>query len=96
MHHELSAAASELHVRFGREIIEVTIFRGAPEKQLTVDEKSTRRSLKHVDAQNEDGLMVRDNVYGQIDEDARRRDFTINALYYMTDGFKLLDFCNAL
>ena len=86
-----------MHVRFGREIIEVTTFRGAPEKQLTVDEKSTRRSLKHVDAaQNEDGLMVRDNVYGQIDEDARRRDFTINALYYTTDGFKLLDFCNAL
>ena len=86
-----------VHVRFGREIIEVTTFRGAPEKQLTVDEKSTRRSLKHVDAaQNEDGLMVRDNVYGQIDEDARRRDFTINALYYTTDGFKLLDFCNAL
>ena len=86
-----------VHVRFGREIIEVTTFRGAPEKQLTVDEKSTRRSLKHVDAaQNEDGLMVRDNVYGQIDEDARRRDFTINALYYTTDGFKLLDFCDAL
>ena len=86
-----------VHVRFGREIIEVTTFRGAPEKQLTVDEKSTRRSLKHVDAaQNEDGLMVRDNVYGQINDDARRRDFTINALYYTTDGFKLLDFCNAL
>ena len=86
-----------VHVRFGREIIEVTTFRGAPEKQLTVDEKSTRRSLKHVDAaQNVDGLMVRDNVYGQIDEDARRRDFTINALYYTTDGFKLLDFCDAL
>ena len=47
-------------------------------------------------AQNEDGLMVRDNVYGQINDDARRRDFTINALYYTTDGFKLLDFCNAL
>ena len=86
-----------VHVRFGREIIEVTTFRGAPEKQLTVDEKSTRRSLKHVDAaQNKDGLMVRDNVDGQIDEDARRRDFTINALYYTTDGFKLLDFCDAL
>ena len=51
---------------------------------------------EHVDAaQNEDGLMVEDNVYGQINDDARRRDFTINALY-TTDGFKLLDFCNAL
>ncbi|MBK52418.1 MAG: poly(A) polymerase [Gammaproteobacteria bacterium] len=86
-----------VHVRFGREIIEVTTFRGAPETHLTISKKSARRSLRYVNsAQNEDGLMVRDNVYGRIDEDAMRRDFTINALYYTTEGFKLLDFCNAL
>ncbi|MBG09701.1 MAG: poly(A) polymerase [Gammaproteobacteria bacterium] len=86
-----------VHVRFGREIIEVTTFRGAPETHITVKDKSTRRNLKNVNAaQNEDGLMVRDNVYGRIDEDAKRRDFTINALYYTTEGFKLLDFCNAI
>ena len=41
-------------------------------------------------------MILRDNVYGNIDEDAMRRDFTINALYYTTDGFRVLDFCSGL
>jgi poly(A) polymerase len=86
-----------VHVRYGREIIEVTTFRAAPDKQLEVSDKSSRKQLQNIDsAQTREGMIVRDNVYGRIDEDAARRDFTINALYYTTDGFKLLDFCDAM
>ena len=41
-------------------------------------------------------MILRDNVYGNIDEDAFRRDFTVNALYYTTRNFLLLDFCGGL
>ncbi len=58
------------HVRFGREIIEVATFRGGE------DEDSEHREVE------EGGRVLRDNVYGNEDEDARRRDFTINALMY--------------
>lgn len=70
------------HILFGREIIEVATFRGH-------HEESTEG---HV----EDGRIIRDNVYGSIEEDAYRRDFTINALFYDIDNFKVLDYCNAM
>lgn len=41
-------------------------------------------------------MLLRDNIYGTIDEDAQRRDFTINALYYSTKDFKVLDFANGV
>ncbi|RLT94735.1 polynucleotide adenylyltransferase PcnB [Ketobacter sp.] len=73
------------HVRFGREIIEVATFRANHSK----DEDNEHRS-----AQSEEGLLLRDNVFGTLDEDAIRRDFTANALYYRhTDG-AVLDFVN--
>ncbi len=58
------------HVRFGREIIEVATFRGSGEGG-----EDEHREL-------EAGRLVRDNVWGSEGEDARRRDFTINALMY--------------
>ena len=58
------------HVRFGREVIEVATFRGAGEGG-----EDEHREL-------EAGRLVRDNVWGSEEEDARRRDFTINALMY--------------
>ncbi len=59
------------HVFFRRHIIEVATFRAGHDQ--TNDEKlaSTRQ-----------GIIVRDNVYGTLAQDAIRRDFTINALYY--------------
>ncbi len=67
------------HVVFGREIIEVATFRA------NTDDGSGDREL-------EDGRLVRDNVYGTIEDDAVRRDFTVNALYYAIEDFSVRDY----
>jgi len=86
-----------IHLRFGREIIEVTTFRAhhAPENEF--QENTTNRSIKGLDsAHSSAGMILRDNVYGDINGDALRRDFTVNALYYTIDGFRIIDFANGL
>ncbi|GLX79007.1 poly(A) polymerase I [Thalassotalea insulae] len=79
------------HIVFGREVIEVATFRGhhdsAPKKQQDCQKTSK---------QSEHGMLLRDNIYGSIEEDAERRDFTINALYYSSADFKIYDFANGL
>ena len=61
------------HIMFGREIIEVATFRGP--HQNTDDNKNLAKQDGH-------GQLVRDNVYGTLEQDAERRDFTFNAMYY--------------
>jgi len=68
------------HVVFGREIIEVATFRS------NADDGSGERE------QHEGGRLLRDNVYGTIEEDAVRRDFTANALYYAIEDFSVRDY----
>ena len=86
-----------VHVRFGREIIEVTTFRAHHEIETEVSEGESRKHIKHLDsAHSSTGMILRDNVYGNIAEDAVRRDFTVNALYYTTNHFMILDFVNGL
>ncbi len=68
------------HVRFGREIIEVATFRAAANHD---DDDH------HSD---DEGRIIRDNVYGTIDEDVWRRDFTCNALYYNIADFSIWDY----
>ena len=41
-------------------------------------------------------MLLRDNVYGSLEEDAERRDFTVNALYYDIADFSLYDFCGGM
>jgi len=72
------------HVHFGREIIEVATFRGMQEDSPPADR----------DAGN--GMLMRDNVYGTIEEDAIRRDFTVNALYYNVEDFSVIDYTGGL
>lgn len=74
------------HVRFGREIIEVSTFRAEPASHADDD-------LREVD---DSGRVLSDNVYGAIDEDARRRDFAINGLYLDTADMCLYDYVGGL
>ncbi|MBC54908.1 MAG: poly(A) polymerase [Gammaproteobacteria bacterium] len=86
-----------VHVRYGREVIEVTTFRAHHEIETEVTEGESRKHIKHLDsAHSSTGMILRDNVYGNIAEDAVRRDFTVNALYYTTNQFMMLDFVNGL
>lgn len=85
------------HVRFGQEIVEVTTFRAHHEIETEVEEGESRKHIRDLDsAHSSTGMILRDNVYGSINEDALRRDFTVNALYYTTNGFWLLDFVDGL
>ena len=74
-----------VHVLFGRDMIEVTTFRG---HHSNTDNKKDGEA-------HDSGLLLRDNVYGSIEEDAIRRDFTVNALYYGVDR-NVRDFCNGM
>lgn len=76
------------HVRFGQEIIEVTTFRGGGE--IGAEDEHPDREVEA------EGLILRDNVFGSIEEDARRRDFTVNALYYSIDDFAVRDYVGGL
>ena len=69
------------HVYSGRELIEVATFRGPP-----LNDSNT----------NQDGMILRDNVWGDIKQDFARRDFSINALYYQPLKGVVHDFCGAL
>jgi poly(A) polymerase len=66
-----------VHVMFGQEIIEVTTFRGASSEAASKDEH---------------GRVLRDNTFGEQHEDAVRRDFTINAMYYDPASQAVLDY----
>ena len=69
------------HVRMGREVIEVATFRA-----------SFDESADDPDHVRVDGRIVRDNVFGTIEEDAWRRDFTVNCLYYDHRDHTVIDF----
>ena len=72
-----------VHIRFGREIIEVATFRShsadSPKNELSTE-----------------GRILRDNTFGEIHDDAIRRDFTANALYYDIASFSILDYTDGI
>jgi poly(A) polymerase len=72
------------HVRFGRHVIEVSTFR----RGLAEAEDESRQA--------ESGLILRDNVWGTLEEDAFRRDFTVNALYYDPLEDEIIDLVGGL
>jgi poly(A) polymerase len=76
------------HVRFGQEIVEVATFRAAHteiDEDHGVDESGHRVLDEH-------GRILRDNLYGTIEEDVWRRDFTANALYYNIEDYSIWDY----
>ena len=76
-----------VHVRFGREIIEVATFRGHHDGEDTKTEH---------DAKMLDGMIIRDNVFGSLEDDAWRRDFTVNSLYYNLHDDTVLDYTGGI
>jgi poly(A) polymerase len=71
------------HILYHREIIEVATFRGH-------DAIDTSHQT------NDKGMLIRDNVYGTLEEDAQRRDFTINSLYYSLADGSITDFTDGV
>lgn len=78
------------HVMFGPEIIEVATFRGHHE-QLEEEPEDKNSSQQAVN-----GMLLRDNIFGTIEDDAQRRDFTINSLYYGVADFTVRDYTGGL
>ena len=75
-----------VHVRMGPEVFEVTTFRAAHDDADSAGQAS----------QNAEGMLTRDNVYGGgVEDDAKRRDFTLNALYYNHKDRCVYDYCGA-
>lgn len=74
-----------VHVRTGREITEVTTFRAHHQE-----------GAKGEAAASEEGMLLRDNVYGDIESDALRRDFTMNALYYSPSQGEITDYSTGM
>jgi len=66
-----------VHARVGKKLIEISTFRSSGKKNI-------KRSNK--------GILLRDNSYGSIEDDAFRRDFTINSLYMDTEKMEIIDF----
>lgn len=73
-----------VHIRFGREIVEVSTFRSAPDKRKQLHKKRKRKLPEN--------MIFRDNEFGTSYEDAWRRDFTVNALFYDPVSEKIIDF----
>ena len=79
-----------VHVQFSRELIEVTTFRSNENAEDNGANRSTQR------AQSKSGLLTRDNVFGSLQDDATRRDLTVNALYYDPADNSIHDFTDGL
>ena len=94
------------HVHFGQEIIEVATFRAAaaPEREDAEDDGDEEAAAAAPVAAEDSahrafdttGRILRDNIYGTIEDDVWRRDFTANGLYYNIDDFSIWDFVDGL
>jgi poly(A) polymerase len=94
------------HVKFGTKTIEVATFRRhveaspiTPEIDAADATESAANAAAGSDAQKrraDDHLIHRDNTYGTPEEDAFRRDFTVNALFYDIGTFSIIDYVGGL
>ena len=90
------------HVRFGPKTIEVATFRRqVTPQELAAAEEAASIPLGHLpseaaDDELPDRLVHRDNTFGTPEEDAFRRDFTVNALFYDIATFSIIDYTGGL
>jgi poly(A) polymerase len=88
-----------VHVQFGQEIIETSTFRALvdpPAADAAPPRRLKRDELDRTHAVDASGRVLRDNVWGEQHEDATRRDFTINAMYYDPATQTVLDYHNGM
>lgn len=74
------------HVFYGRDYVEVATYRRSHDEPHDEDEGVIGK----------DGLILRDNIYGTLEQDVYRRDFTVNGLYYRLSDFALIDYVGAI
>ena len=94
------------HVKYGNKVIEVATFRrhfaaseSTPETEGVVADAGvveTEQDGPPTRRRAEDHLIHRDNTYGTPEEDAFRRDFTVNALFYDIGTFSIIDYVGGL
>ena len=88
------------HLHYQDEIIEVATFRSlaadVPEPEPKEAPEAGQRQRQPRSLKDDDGMILRDNVYGTPEEDALRRDFTVNALSYNIDDFSIIDYAGGL
>jgi poly(A) polymerase len=85
------------HLHFQDEIVEVSTFRRAAVPSDNEDKEEAghnKRFPRHI--KDEDGMVLVDNVFGTPEEDALRRDFTVNALAYNIADFSVIDYSTGL
>ena len=85
------------HLHFQNEILEVSTFRRAALPSDNADTEETgrgNRPPRHI--KDEDGMVLADNVFGTPEEDALRRDFTVNALAYNIADLSVIDYSTGL
>lgn len=74
------------HIMFGRELYEVATFRASHQNHRN----------ENISKTSNEGMLLRDNVYGTLEEDAERRDFSVNAFYYDPKKNIIYDFYNGV
>jgi poly(A) polymerase len=95
------------HLHFCDEIVEVATFRAAEPDEPAEEEllpvtaaipdsgmAKSVRPLRHL--KSEEGVVLRDNVFGNPEEDALRRDFTVNAMFYDIGDFSIIDYTGGM
>ena len=94
------------HLHFNGEIIEVATFRAEQPQETAEDEVPNQgdrpgppdggRAQHPRHLKSEEGVVLRDNVFGTPEQDALRRDFTVNALFYDIATFSIIDYTGGI
>src|SRR5687767_6729531 len=84
------------HVRFGQKVVEVATFRRQVQPGEEVVQDGVPALDGHATANDAEHLIHRDNTFGTPEQDAFRRDFTINALFYDISTFSVIDYVGGL